>query len=878
MAPYSSVDDRRKAVRNLKSRLVDLSLVVMAVIAIPGLISSLSRISEMGFIAPMYFHIVIAAFLLILGFYRKKFSYNFRANSILVVLFLIGFAGMWNLGLSGNGSLFLLVCVIISSVLFSKKAGIKMFVLSSIFILGKTLILYTTDSTFSISFELYNYAISSWVAMYFGFCFVSILMLSVLGQFNKFFYNMVEELEDLISQRTQELEQANQAKSQFLSNISHEIRTPLNGIIGIHRLLACSSLNETQHRQLNIADKSARSLLHVVNDVLDFSAVENGNLQLYPMKFELVELLKDLIEKMQAQLKNDQVVLELICDVKQPTYIYADRHRLSQILINLISNAIKFTNRGEIVVSAKTTAIKQPNGVDGWLFDCSVMDTGIGIADSIKDKLFDSFYQIDASSTRKFGGSGLGLTLVKSLCEVMQGKVEVSSVLGQGSEFRFEVILEKYLQKSVNEPVVKTNHEIVKADFDNDIESQLELVHVPTKQSQVESFTDNNKQNFSVELSQAEILIVEDNPINQEVLLGILEELGACPDIAINGLDAIKKLEQKSDANRRYHAILMDCQMPEMDGYEATQQIRNGVAGQSHQSTIIIAVTANAMEGDKEKCLNAGMNDYLAKPINPQYLLKKLNFWLNNDKSTESKSEVTQGTKFQPELNQELKQNPGKDKKVSALVPNQSQSKINDGQSLPVWDRQDVLKRVMQKVNLLHSLLGSFIAEMPQRMKDLSEAINHQDSEQVAKHAHAIKGISANLGAMRLHKTSVELEALAKKNALAKIVVVQDEITQEYEALSKLFKAELEIKASLSGRNDKEFFSKIKHGLMQLEAKLVSHDYIDPDEINKLINLSKNQLINQKLQQMKQQITQFDTESAQESIDEIVKQLDIEVK
>lgn len=361
-------------------------------------------------------------------------------------------------------------------------------------------------------------------------------------------------------------EEANRAKSDFLASMSHELRTPMNGVLGMLQLMEGSMTQEINKRRLKTASNSAKNLLTILDDILDFSRIEAGKMELEYRPTSMSNLLQEMEEIFSHELKKKGIAVKIHNTLTHDFY-YADEGRIRQLLINLIGNASKFTQVGSIVISAQESADKEVL--------LSVKDTGIGIPQDRLDKIFDSFTQADSSTTRKYGGSGLGLSICKRLSELMKGHISVRSELNQGSTFTLHLPLEPAsLYKS----------------------QSTETTLLPPIQT----------------LNQSHILLVEDNAINQIVINDMLTDLNAHIDTCVNGQEAIDFLT-KTDA--RYDCILMDCQMPIMDGYDASRAIRNGKAGEEFKNIPIIALTANAMTGDKEKCLAAGMTDYLSKPV-----------------------------------------------------------------------------------------------------------------------------------------------------------------------------------------------------------------------------------------------------------------------
>jgi signal transduction histidine kinase/CheY-like chemotaxis protein len=364
-------------------------------------------------------------------------------------------------------------------------------------------------------------------------------------------------------------EHANAAKSDFLANVSHEIRTPLNGILGMTRLVLDGPLTEEKRSDLEVVRVSGESLLNIINDVLDSSKIEAGQLTIDMAPFALRQLVHEIEILFTARAREKNLELHLDYDPTLPERVIGDAGRIRQIVTNLVSNAIKFTGQGSVTIQVE----KHHRTYSEVRLRISVRDTGIGIADEHHDKLFAKFTQLDPSAARKYGGTGLGLAISKRLAELMGGSVGFTSRLGAGSTFCFDMTLRI------------------------DSAKPNELLTEP--RASASGFRYKNR---------LRILVAEDNAVNQRVLVRCLEKLGCQVDIASNGVEALEKWRPSL-----YHLVLMDCQMPEMDGYEATAQIRSQEHGQSH--TPIVAITAHAMNGDRERCKRAGMDDYLSKPI-----------------------------------------------------------------------------------------------------------------------------------------------------------------------------------------------------------------------------------------------------------------------
>lgn len=402
----------------------------------------------------------------------------------------------------------------------------------------------------------------------------------------------------------EEAEAAAKSKSEFLANMSHEIRTPMNGVLGMINTMLPKESDKQKIHQLVLAQSSAESLLQLINDILDFSKVDAGKLDLEEIEFNVLQEFKKYFATVSPQIKEKGLELELDFSGVETCLVKGDPNRLRQVLSNLVGNAIKFTTQGKIKIKAVIQVVNGKTKIH-----CDVSDTGIGIPQEKVSHLFDAFTQADASTTREYGGTGLGLAIVQKLCELMGGMLDVISEYGKGSTFSFDL----YMQVTAQPVDIKILNQQIK---------QAQELHLLTHEAPVKPLKSAElKVNDNESIN---ILLVEDNEINQVVAQEMLKQCGLEAHIAGNGHEALAALKSTS----QYKLILMDCQMPQMDGYDATQRIRAGEAGEHYSSVPIVALTAHAMKGDKEKCLNAGMNDYVSKPIDSALLAKVLNNYL----------------------------------------------------------------------------------------------------------------------------------------------------------------------------------------------------------------------------------------------------------
>jgi PAS domain S-box-containing protein len=492
-------------------------------------------------------------------------------------------------------------------------------------------------------------------------------------------------------------EDAKKLQEQFLANMSHEIRTPMNGIQGMTDLLLETKLTDEQTDFATTIKRSSDNLLVIINDILDFSKIQAGKLTIEKIDFKLTEVLENIKAIFKYRLQEKALTFQVTVDDAVPATLNGDPYRLNQVLVNLVGNAIKFTQNGgiTIAISIEKTAAKE------LFLSFAITDTGIGIENHKISRIFESFTQASVETARKYGGSGLGLAITKQLLEMQRGIISVESKVNSGTTFTFSI---PYNYSKTNNPLF---------------------------------FTGKDLKNYRSLLLGKKFLIAEDNEVNQKVIRHVLQKAGGIVDMAKNGLEAVALLKKNND----YNLIIMDLQMPEMDGYAATEYIRNVMK----LSIPIIAMTASALKGEKLKCLEIGMNDYLSKPFDFSYIYKRISLLLGDTPVTEQKKLI--------------------EKPVNEILFD-----------LGLLEEMDDNEYVSE-------ILTLFLDKIPGELKALSHACVSGKFDTAYKMAHKLKGSASLLKANLLVNAIMRVEENAKAEKINGLANIADLAIEEYKKL-----------------------------------------------------------------------------------------------
>ncbi len=623
-------------------------------------------------------------------------AYLFPTGALLVLPVITYMRG----GLNTTPALWFAALPIMSLYFVGPRKGLIYSLVGLVFIIG-FLHLHTRGFTFPPSpLDAYGKSLHNGIGLICLFVFVTYLTWH--------YEKSSLENQERLKRSEQKALRANKTKDIFWANISHEIRTPLNGILGMTNLLLDSRLNKDQTELLQIIKDSAENLNIILSDVIDYSKIETNELEIQKKPFSLIKTLDQAIQLFEHMASEKNIDLSYSIDSDVPIGILTDENRLRQVLINLVANAIKFTDQGFVKILVERGPRKD-------ILCFSIEDTGIGIPETKREKLFKPFTQIDDTTSRKYGGTGLGLVICKNLVEILGGRITLESQVGQGSIFKFSITVM---------PVHVKAHDNKLADLGQDV--------------------------YSAKTVRLKVLVVEDNPVNRRLLVSLLNKNGHDPDTAVNGVEAVELAKEK-----HYDLIFMDLQMPEMDGITASKII---IEHYAERRPKIVAVTANVLQEDRDKCFEAGMDDFMAKPINNNILLSIL------DRYSKQIFEVKDALL---EYDERVMPEDYEEQPVHRIEPTEQYS---------TFDAYELLDNYSDDLFVIETIIQQFSERYGEDINVLNEALQANDMATIELRAHSLKGSFASLFCKKGLTLSIKLERMGKSAETKEAQQTIDEI------------------------------------------------------------------------------------------------------
>lgn len=620
-----------------------------------------------------------------------------------------------------------------------------------------------------------------------------------------------KQAENDIIEAKKKAEASSIAKSEFLANMSHEIRTPMNAIIGFTGLVSKTDMTLKQKNYISKVESSAKSLLGIIDDILDFSKIDAGELEMEAMDFCLEDVVDNILSgiSVKAAEKDIELLFNIAQDV--PVDLIGDSMRLGQVLNNFVNNAVKFTEKGHVLI--KLELVNKDS--EKCRIKFTVNDTGIGMTKEYMSKLFLAFSQEDSSITRKFGGTGLGLTISKHLVEMMNGEIFVESEFGVGSSFVF--VAEFLIQ-----PVKKNS--------------------IETKREKIESLKDSE---FFEGINGIRVLLVEDSIFNQEIARELLSSAGAFVDIVNNGKKAVEAVSKEN-----YDMVLMDIQMPIMGGYEATKLIRND---EKNKELPIIAMTANSMQGAKEECKASGMNDYVSKPVDPDNLFAVMRKWIN------------------PVVG---RQNNESEKRNNIAIENKTN--MDFPRKLHGINVESGLKRLNGNAKLYKELLIAFAKEYASFDQELRSSIEKNEKDIVLSLLHKLKGIAGNISAYEIQNCAEKLENVVLKDDKEKIYNLVIMLSMALHSFGMVVKEISKTKETVVPNSEKELnIKEIQKKLQELELYIWEDNVDAKKALEELKKYIYGSIFSEEMQALSESISNFDFEAAKEPLQKIAKELNL---